>query len=77
MNEECDFYICTLCFSTSEDPASCHGQARVHCGTFKPGDIPLKPLMDDEGNLKSDAPRWFLKQVSLQQGKRWPFDDSK
>ncbi|MCP4361453.1 MAG: hypothetical protein GY796_25865 [Chloroflexi bacterium] len=40
----------------------------AHCGNFSPGDNHLKPLFDEEGNLKSDAPRWFLQQSKLQQG---------
>jgi len=76
MNENCNFYICSICFSTNEEPGQCHGLAMVHCGTFEPGDNRLKPLMDEEGNLKSDAPRWFLQQAKLQQKPSRPYNDT-
>lgn len=72
MNENCDFYLCSICFSTNEEPAQCHNLPMVHCGSFQPGDFDLKPLMDEDGNLKSDAPRWFLQQANLQQGQPRP-----
>jgi hypothetical protein len=32
-------------------------------GGFVPGDEQLKPAMDESGQLKSAAPRWFLEAV--------------
>ena len=68
MNEDCNFYICSTCFSTSEEPRECHGEMMIHCGSFAPGDERLKPLMDSEGNLITSAPRWYLEKAKLQQG---------
>jgi hypothetical protein len=60
MDVDCDFYICPLCFAVSETVRECHGQSMIHCAELEPGDSRLKPLLDDEGELKSRAPRWFL-----------------
>lgn len=65
MDQDCNFYICTVCFDTAESQRDCHGQAMLHCGTFKPGDERLKPLLDNHGALKSRAPRWFLERVQV------------
>ena len=59
MNEDCDFYICSVCFNTHEAPTTC----------FRPGDADLKPLMDEAGNLKSSAPRWFLRYIEAEHGR--------
>ena len=75
MNDNCDFYLCSICFNTAEEPAQCHGTPMVHCGSFQPGDFRLKPLMDEDGNLKTDAPRWFLEHAKLQQGHTRPFTE--
>ena len=63
MNEDCDFYICTTCFRTSETEEECHGRMMLHCGQLQPGDPRLKPLLDSEGDLKTRAPRWFLEGI--------------
>jgi hypothetical protein len=72
MNEDCDFYICSICFNTSEEPGTCHSKMMVHCRSFQPGDFRLKPLMDKDGDLKTSAPRWFVQytQSQYRPGKR-------
>ena len=65
MDQECNFYICTVCFNTAESEQDCRGQTMLHCGTFQPGDERLKPLLDSDGELKSRAPRWFLERLQV------------
>jgi hypothetical protein len=67
MNLECDFYICATCFNVSEKPMACHDQLMIHCRNFQPGDPRLKPLIDNDGNLKSRAPRWFVEKLKAEQ----------
>lgn len=64
MDTACDFYICIICFKTAETPQLCHEHRMIHCAQRPPGDRRLKPLCDDQGNLKSRAPRWFLEETS-------------
>lgn len=64
MDTACDFYICIICFKTAETPQLCHEHRMIHCAQMPPGDRRLKPLCDDQGNLKSRAPRWFLEETS-------------
>lgn len=63
MNKDCNFYICPTCFRVSEEPAACHEQTMLHCSNLQPGDPRLKPLMDDTGDLKNRAPRWFVENL--------------
>jgi len=65
MNQDCDFYICPVCFKTSESEGNCHATTMLHCASLQPGDEQLKPLMDAEGDLRSRAPRWFLENLRL------------
>lgn len=65
MNSNRPFYICCTCFRTSETPLECHEHLMVCCGGFVPGDERLKPAMDERGQLKSAAPRWFLEAVRI------------
>ena len=64
MDTACDFYICPTCFKAAETPRLCHEHQMIHCAQMTPGDRRLKPVRDDEGNLKSRAPRWFLEETS-------------
>ncbi|MCI0397160.1 MAG: hypothetical protein L0332_08455 [Chloroflexi bacterium] len=63
IDTQCRFYICTVCFRTSETALECHGHRMVHCDGFLPGDPRLKPVMSRAGELKTRAPRWFWEQV--------------
>ena len=67
MNEDCDFYICPTCFNVSEELMTCHDQPMIHCDNLQPGDSRLKPLIDDEGDLKNRAPRWFIEKLKAMQ----------
>lgn len=64
MRKDCNFYICPTCFETSETPRECHGQMMIHCAALPAGHEDLKPLFDEEGNLKTRAPAWFVEQVA-------------
>ena len=64
MDTTCDFYICPTCFKTAENPHLCHDHQMIHCTQMLPGDNRLKPIYDDDGDLKARAPRWFLEETS-------------
>ena len=59
------FYICPVCFKAAAERLECHGHLMIPCNAEKPEDC--KPLMDDEGNLKTRAPRWFVSTIARQQ----------
>ncbi len=74
MMEECDFYICAVCFSVSEHPGTHHNREMVYCEQLPVGDERLKPVIDLEGALKTRAPRWFLEAVWDAAGMEYPAD---
>jgi hypothetical protein len=63
MNTNAIFYLCPFCFEVSEVEGDHHGQRMVRCDAGQPGDERRKPMMDERGNLKSRAPRWFLEAI--------------
>ena len=63
MRECVDFYICAVCFTTSETPGMHHDRPMVHCEELPVGDDRLKPIVNRAGDLKTHAPRWFLEAV--------------
>ncbi len=53
-----NFYLCTICFKTSENEEECHTMmVPVTGASFE--DRQRKPLEED-GRLTTHAPRWFL-----------------
>lgn len=66
------FFICPICFSVGETPRVCHGQWMIACSASNPEDC--KPLMDDDGELKGRAPRWFV-EAALQRLTQHADDD--
>jgi hypothetical protein len=63
MRDECEFYICPVCFEVSEQAGRHHDHEMVFCRQLPLGHDLLKPLLTHEGELKSRAPRWFLEAV--------------
>jgi len=63
VNSEHIFYLCPVCFETSESGVEYHRHQMIRCDAGQPGDERRKPLVDDSGQLKSRAPRWFLEAV--------------
>jgi hypothetical protein len=57
------FYFCLTCFAVSDSERECHGRRMVCCDPGEPGGDLRRPEMDDHGQLKSRAPRWFLRAV--------------
>lgn len=55
------FYICPVCFAAASHALVCHGDMMIACNANRPEDC--KPLMDEEGNFNSRAPRWFLRAM--------------
>lgn len=55
-------YICPECFMIAEDPRNCceHEMTRIDAGA--PGDERSKPLMDEQGELKTRAPVWWVER---------------
>jgi len=44
----------------------------IHCEELPVGDEKLKPIINQEGDLKSHAPRWFLEAVWEAAGMAYP-----
>jgi hypothetical protein len=63
MRKDCEFYICPICFKTSDEPGTHHEHEMIFCKSLPLGDDQLKPIRDLRGDLKSRAPRWFLEAV--------------
>ncbi|HSG15658.1 MAG TPA: hypothetical protein VLE70_04975 [Anaerolineae bacterium] len=63
MRRDCEFYICPVCFATSEEPGEHHDHQMIFCKQLPVGDDKLKPVMDIDGDLRTRAPRWFLEAV--------------
>jgi len=57
------FYLCPVCFQASESRRDCHSHPMVRCEVGEPDDERRKPLTDESGRLRSQAPRWFLEAV--------------
>jgi hypothetical protein len=53
------FYICPICFTAAEQRLMCHDHLMMPCYAESLEDC--KPMMDSEGQLKTRAPRWFVK----------------
>jgi hypothetical protein len=70
MTRDCEFYICPVCFMTSETPVECHDHWMIHCDAFDLADERRKPLMGPRGRLRSRAPRWFVEAVREHQSGR-------
>jgi hypothetical protein len=72
MRNDCEFHICPVCFTTSEEPGVHHGHEMVHCRRLPVGHDRLKPIFDESGRLKTRAPRWFLQAVWEAAGIAYP-----
>jgi hypothetical protein len=60
---EGQFYICPVCFDVSREAGSHHGRPMIHCQELPEGHEMLQPAFFLDGNLKSRAPRWFLRSI--------------
>ncbi len=74
MMEECDFYICAICFSVGEYPGTHNNREMAYCEQLRVGYECLKPVIDLEGDLKIRAPRRFLEAVWDAAGMEYPAD---
>ncbi len=63
MNAERLFYLCPTCFEASEIDSECHRHRMIACDAGDWDDERRKPIIDDDGHLRSRAPRWFLEAV--------------
>lgn len=59
--EKPTFYICPVCFNTSEVPKTCHVEM-ISCDAENPEDC--KPVKNQYGQYHSRAPLWFVRAVS-------------
>ncbi len=73
MRNDCEFYICPVCFATSVAPGSHHNHEMIYCQQLPLGDEQLKPIQDIQGEIKTRAPRWFLEAIWDEAGMRYPF----
>jgi hypothetical protein len=55
------FYLCPICFETAEMRKLCHDRLMVCYDGRCQTDEARKPLQDGQGDLRSQAPRWFLR----------------
>ena len=55
------FYICPTCFAVAYEPIEGHPHPMVPCNAERIEDC--KPLMTNDGQLRSRAPRWFIKEI--------------
>jgi len=60
MNSDRFFYLCPVCFETSESDDQCHRHRMVLCDAGDLDDERREPLIGVNGQLNSRAPRWFL-----------------
>jgi hypothetical protein len=62
---EAQLYLCPRCFLAGEDPGPCPacGAERLTCRPGRPDDPCRKPLIDRSGQIRSRAPRWWLRQT--------------
>jgi hypothetical protein len=60
---ESGFYLCSVCFLTSEYRLECHGHWMILCDALEANDERRKPEMTARGRLKSRAPRWFTEAL--------------
>ena len=59
------FYLCPKCFETFETEPSQHQHVVLRIDTSQLDVESRKPLMDNQGNLLSSAPRWFLEATGM------------
>ena len=59
------FYLCPKCFETFETEPVQHWHAVLRIDTAQLDIESRKPLMDNQGNLRSSAPRWFLEATGM------------
>jgi hypothetical protein len=53
-------YKCGVCLRTSWTAEACHGRPMVECDAGCEGDDCTQPVMDNEGRLRSLAPKWWV-----------------
>ncbi|MFW5942920.1 MAG: hypothetical protein ACOC9V_07080 [Chloroflexota bacterium] len=63
------FYLCPTCFEAAESRAVCHGDLMICCDNSSENVEQRKPLADADGNLRSQAPRWFLRAQGWVRGR--------
>lgn len=65
MDSEREFYLCSSCFDIAEVRQEHHQRPMIHYRGYQVGDPQIKPVLDEGGNLRTRAPRWFVE-------KKWP-----
>lgn len=63
MSDEIEFYICQMCFRTSEKGEVCHS-TMIPVVSGKPGDSRRKPIKNNYGKYFSRAPMWYHQSSS-------------
>ncbi len=57
-------YLCGHCFKIGDEPWECCGRQTIRYDAGVPGDPRSKPLMDEQGNLKTRAPVWWVERYA-------------
>lgn len=60
MNTSTTFYICPICFETSETVLEGHKHPMIKVDLSTLSDDARRPVRDASGRLVSAAPRWFV-----------------
>jgi hypothetical protein len=58
-------YLCSRCFSFEDAAGTCPrcGIARIECLPGKADDPHRRPIMNERGQVRSRAPRWWLRHT--------------
>lgn len=57
------FYMCPVCFEVSKEPRRHHGREMVSCCAGEPGSYLRKPMTDENGQMVSRAPVWYMEAM--------------
>jgi len=63
MNNTSIFYLCPKCFAAFDDEPADHPHAMLRINPAVLDVEARQPVMDQNGNLQSRAPRWFLEAI--------------
>ena len=70
MNTNPVFYLCPKCFEAFDSEPTDHPHAILCINTAELDIESRRPVMDQDGNLHSRAPRWFLEAIGVMPSRR-------
>jgi hypothetical protein len=68
MSWDDEIYLCPNCFTPGDKPGACPecGTMRVGCRPGDPDDPSRKPIIDENGHVRTRAPLWWLRYTVSQ-----------